>query len=85
MAVNTMLVSMVPIYFAPYGKSSTASGILNSSAYAGGAASAYGIGVLSESVGWDATIFIWFIIALLGAVACMAGKARWKRFLQNGI
>ncbi len=85
MAVNTMLVSMVPIYFAPYGKSSTASGILNSSAYAGGAISAYGIGVLSERVGWDATIFIWFIIALLGAVACTAGKARWKRFLQNGI
>lgn len=85
MAVNTMLVSMVPIYFAPYGKSSTASGVLNSSAYAGGAMSAYGIGVLSEQVGWDATILIWIIIAILGAAVCWAGKARWKRFLQNGI
>ncbi|ADL04971.1 MFS transporter [Lacrimispora saccharolytica] len=85
MAVNTMLVSMVPLYFAPYGKSSTASGILNSSAYAGGAVSAYGIGVLSEWLGWDATILIWIIIAVLGAWVCTAGIARWKRFLQYGI
>ena len=85
MAVNTMLVSMVPIYFAPYGKSSTASGVLNSSAYVGGAVSAYGIGVLSEQVGWDTTILIWIIIAILGAAVCRAGKARWKRFLEKGI
>lgn len=83
MAVNTMLVSVVPIYFAPYGKSSTASGILNSSAYVGGAVSTYGIGVLSEIVGWDMTITIWIGIALLGMAACMVGKIYWKRFTEN--
>lgn len=83
MAVNTMLVSVVPIYFAPYGKSSTASGILNSSAYVGGAVSTYGIGVLSEIVGWDMTITIWIGIALLGMAACMIGKIYWKRFTEN--
>lgn len=83
MAVNTMLVSMVPIYFAPYGKSSTASGILNSSAYLGGAVSTYGIGVLSELVGWNTTIFVWAIIAVAGMMVCMIGKTHWRKFTQN--
>jgi len=83
MAVNTMLVSMVPIYFAPYGKSSTASGILNSSAYVGGAVSTYGIGVLSELIGWDKTIFVWAIIAVAGMLVCMVGKTYWRKFTQN--
>lgn len=83
MAVNTMLVSVVPIYFAPYGKSSTASGILNSSAYVGGAVSTYGIGVLSEVVGWDMTITIWIGVALLGMAACVIGRVYWKRFTEN--
>lgn len=85
MAVNTMLVSMVPIYFAPYGKSSTASGILNSSAYVGGAVSTYGIGVLSEIVGWDTTILVWTIIAIAGILVCIAGKTYWRKFAQNNI
>jgi OPA family glycerol-3-phosphate transporter-like MFS transporter len=83
MAVNTMLVSMVPIYFAPYGKSSTASGILNSSAYAGGAISTYGIGVLSEVAGWDTTIIIWSMIAFAGMAVCILGKTYWRKFSQN--
>lgn len=85
MAVNTMLVSMVPIYFAPYGKSSTASGILNSSAYAGGAISAYGIGVLSEKAGWDVTILIWIIIALLGAWYARPEKPGGSGFFKTAI
>ena len=36
-------------------------------------------------LGWDATILIWIIIAVLGAWVCTAGIARWKRFLQYGI
>ncbi len=83
MAVNTMLVSMVPIYFAPYGKSSTASGILNSSAYVGGAVSTYGIGVLSEIVGWDTTILVWTVIAMAGMTVCLIGKTYWRKFTQN--
>lgn len=85
MAVNTMLVSMAPIYFAPYGKSSTASGILNSSAYVGGAVSTYGIGVLSETVGWNTTILVWTIIALAGMLVCIVGKTYWRKFTQNSI
>lgn len=83
MAVNTMLVSVVPIYFAPYGKSSTASGILNSSAYAGGALSTYAIGVLSETAGWNVTINIWIGVAVAGILACMIGKIYWKKFTRK--
>lgn len=83
MAVNTMLVSVVPIYFAPYGKSSTASGLLNSSAYAGGAISTYGIGVLSEILGWNTTIVIWAALAAAGMAVCLVGKAYWERFTKK--
>lgn len=83
MAVNTMLVSVVPIYFAPYGKSSTASGILNSSAYAGGALSTYAIGVLSEIMGWNVTINIWIGVAAAGTIACIIGKVHWQKFTRK--
>lgn len=85
MAVNTMLVSVVPIYFAPYGKSSTASGLLNSSAYAGGAISTYGIGVLSEFAGWNATILIWALLAAAGMGFCLIGKKYWEQFIKKGV
>lgn len=80
MAVNTMLVSVVPICFASYGKSSSISGLVNSCAYAGGALSTYGIGALSEVLGWNKTIVIWGVCALLGLSFCMAGRGIWKVF-----
>lgn len=80
MAVNTMLVSVVPIYFAASGKSSAISGILNSAAYAGGAISTYGIGFLSEAIGWNMTIAVWIVLSLTGVTACIIGKFSWQRY-----
>ena len=75
-----MLVSVVPICFASYGKSSSISGLVNSCAYAGGALSTYGIGALSEVLGWNKTIVIWGVCALLGLSFWMAGRGIWKVF-----
>ena len=80
MAVNTMLVSVLPMYFAGIGRSSSASGILNSSAYLGSALSTYGIGAAASALGWDVTITGWCICGALGAAACLAGLPNWLGF-----
>lgn len=83
MSVNTMLVSVLPMYFGKYQRASSASGILNSGAYLGGTISAYGIGELSYRLGWDRTIEIWIFCAALGGILCLCGNPVWKRFLSN--
>ena len=52
MAVNTMLISVLPARYGRIGKTSGVSGILNSCVYAGSSASTYGIGALSAAAGW---------------------------------
>ena len=61
--VNLILICMIPAFFKKSGNVSTVSGILNSCTYVGSAVSTYGIAKLSESAGWDATIFLWILIA----------------------
>lgn len=80
MAVNTMLVSVMPMYFAGQGKSSTASGILNSSAYLGSALSTYGIGAAASALGWDVTIAGWCVCGAAGAALCLCGLKKWLVF-----
>lgn len=84
MAVNTMLISVLPARYGSIGKTSGVSGILNSCVYAGSSASTYGIGALSASAGWKITIFIWVFGAAAAWGICMlcrlwARKARQDR------
>jgi len=81
--VNLLLISMVPRYFEKYGKISTISGVLNACTYIGSAVSTYGIAALSEGIGWSKTVFLWFLIALAGAVLCMVCVCPWKKRFQN--
>lgn len=87
MAVNTMLIAVLPSYFGVIGRASSVSGLLNSSVYAGGAVSTYGIGALSVTLGWNATIVIWFLMAAFSAVICFLTVRKWiayrKEVLQS--
>lgn len=83
MAVNTMLIAVLPSYFGAKGKASSVSGILNSSVYVGGAASTYGIGALSMIAGWNATILVWFIMAVVSMVLCGAVVKRWSNYRRT--
>ena len=80
LAINTMLVSLVPVRFGRFGKTATMSGIFNSMAYIGCAISNYLIGYLSELFGWNTTIIVWVVCCVLAAAGCMCASARWKRF-----
>ena len=77
--VNFMLVSILPRFFQRYGNTSTASGVLNACTYVGAASSTYGIAVLSDRIGWQSTIGIWFVVALIGTVLCLVTVKSWGR------
>ena len=83
MAVNTMLIAVLPSYFGILGKASSMSGILNSSVYIGGAVSTYGIGLLSGLIGWNRTIFVWLVCAAAAGIICFLVSRVWVRFKQT--
>ena len=83
MAVNTMLIAVLPSYFGVIGRASSVSGLLNSSVYAGGAVSTYGIGALSVALGWNATIVIWFLMAAVSAVICFLTARKWIAYRKE--
>lgn len=80
--VNLILICMIPPFFKNQGNVSTVSGILNSCTYIGSALSTYGIAVLSEKAGWNATLLVWCLIAAMGTVICMLCVKPWKKKTQ---
>ena len=81
--VNLMLISMIPPFFKKYGNVSMASGVLNSCTYVGSAVSTYGIAVLSDGWGWNLTLILWILMALLGLAACAAAMRPWKENMET--
>lgn len=83
LGVNTMLVSLVPLYFNKTGKVSTVSGMLNSTTYIGSAASSYGIGAVAQHFGWGFTRMAWGVLAFLGAGICLFASRKWQQFSKS--
>lgn len=77
--VNLMLISILPRFFESCGSTALVSGVLNSCTYIGSAVSAWGIAALSEMIGWQDTIFLWFLIAAAGGLICLGCIRPWKR------
>lgn len=82
MAVNTMLIAVLPSRFGVLGKASSVSGILNSAVYLGGAASTYGIGAISGAFGWNRTILLWILGAFMALILCLLARRKWDRYQQ---
>ncbi|MEG0014899.1 MAG: MFS transporter [Cellulosilyticaceae bacterium] len=80
LGINTILVSVLPTYFAKYDKISTVSGITNAITYLGSALCGYGLGILAENYGWNVTSMVLVAICILGIIACFIARPRWKRF-----
>lgn len=77
--VNLLLICMLPQCFEKYGNISTVSGVLNACTYIGSALSTYGIAALSEVIGWQGTIFLWFLVTIVGAAVCLLCVKPWKK------
>ena len=78
--VNLMLIAFVPRYFTRFGRTALISGVLNSATYIGSAISNYGTAVCAEAFGWNGTIWVWTLIAVLGTAVCVGLKAKWQSF-----
>lgn len=74
-AVNTLIVSFVPLRYSAAGLSATVSGFLNSMAYIGAAISSFAVGVMVEKLGWGATTISWFVACALAALLSLLPPA----------
>ena len=81
--VNLMLVTHVPKRYKKYGNMSTIAGSLNACTYIGSSISTYGIALLSEKIGWQYTVGVWFLTALVGTLLCLVATRPWKRFIEK--
>lgn len=79
-AINHVFLTLVPVSFASHGRSATMAGLLDAVAYAGSAVSSYGFGAIADSIGWNKTIIIWFVIVCVALVFCAVIVRRWERF-----
>ena len=80
---NLMLITAIPGFFSKYGKAATLTGFLNACAYGGTALSSVGIGALSDSFGWNASLYAWIGIAALGVFLCILSLPGWTKFKKT--
>jgi OPA family glycerol-3-phosphate transporter-like MFS transporter len=78
--VNFVLISMLPAYFRKKGNTSLMTGVLNCCVYVGSAVSTYLFPLIAVGGDWGTTVFIWFIIAVVGTLVCLFTIRPWKRF-----
>ena len=81
-AINFFLICVVPAKFEKYGIVSTMSGIINSLTYVGASAGVYLFGKIAdnETLGWNAVLISWAVIAAVGTAACFLAMRPWKKF-----
>lgn len=81
--INLMLITHVPKRFKKYGNISTISGAVNSCTYIGSAIFTYAVALLSEKIGWQSTVGVWALIALLGTFCCFVAAKPWQKFIED--
>jgi sugar phosphate permease len=80
---NFLLISCVPGRFKKTGRASTVSGCCNACTYIGAAVSMYGIALISDNLGWSATIISWIGICILGVVFAVFAFKKYTGFLKS--
>ena len=80
---NFLLISCVPGRFAHSGRSSTIGGICNACTYIGASVSSYGFALISNALGWSATIGFWIGTLGIGVVFAILAFKRYTSFLKE--
>lgn len=78
-AVNTALVSLLPLHFEKEGRVATVSGMMNAVTYLGSAAASALFGYTTEYAGWTDTQLVWCACAAAGGFCCIGAIRSWKR------
>ncbi len=77
---NFLIIGLVPKKFDKFGNVATISGLINSFVYAGSSLSIWGIAAIAQSSGWLATIIVWGVLALAGAIICFSVSRKFQTF-----
>lgn len=85
-AINVMLITMVPLRFSKFGRTSTVGGILNSVAYIGCGLLNMGAGKLLEKTGssWSVLFTLWMSLAAIAVIVSIICGIRWKKCIKSG-
>ncbi len=78
-AVNTLLISLLPLHFGKEGRVATVSGVLNAVTYLGSAAASAVFGYTTEYAGWQGTQLVWCVCGAAGVLSCTAAAGKWKK------
>lgn len=78
--INTVIISILPMYFGKVGLTSTMTGILNSATYIGCAISMSLFGSIVQNYSWFITIVVWAALAVGGIVTCILLAHKWKNY-----
>lgn len=78
-AINVMLITMIPLYFASHGRTGLISGLLNSLAYLGSGLAGVSSGALADAFGWDAAVYMWLALAIAAIVFGTLSAILWKK------
>ena len=81
--VNFLLISCLPGRFSRFGRASTVSGLTNACVYIGAATATYGIALVSEHLGWTATVISWIAVALVGLIMTIPSLKRYSNFISE--
>lgn len=71
MAINVLMINLLPLKFQKYNRTSTISGGLNAVAYGGSALASGLIGVMSEAWGWNAALVSWLVMMVIAGGICV--------------
>ena len=80
---NHIILTVLPLKFAKFGKASTLTGTLNALTYAGCASSNLVFGFTSEHWGWSSTVIIWLSIFVIAAIITATVIKKWKDFKNS--
>ena len=83
LGINTLLVSVLPMYFVPLGRTSTITGLLNTCMHFASSVSSYAIAAMSAAWGWPPTVLGWAGMSLIGAVCTLAVRGRFYGFVRR--
>ena len=45
--------------------------------------STYGLALVTDTFGWDATLVIWCVAAVIGTACCVLNIKRWKKYVES--
>lgn len=80
---NFLLISCVPGRFAHSGRSATIGGICNACTYIGASISSYGFALISNALGWGATIGFWIGTLGVGVLFAVFALKKYTSFLKE--